>query len=122
MCRCNRLLALAIALLGWGIVPPPAVQAAFYAFTGTITSVADPFGAFSGRAAVVGAPVSGTFGYSDTADYPNPFQFNPFVTGYSNRRGLRPEVTDLKLSINGVALRSAPFSLTNLQVGDNVPP
>ena len=78
-----RPITLAIVLFGLSLTPSRTARADFYAFTGTITSVDDPFGAFSNLAAV-GAPVSGTFRYSDSADYPDTFQPNPFVTNYEN--------------------------------------
>ena len=115
-----RPITLAIVLLGLSLTPSRTARADFYAFTGTITSVDDPFGAFS-NLATVGAPVSGTFRYSDSADYPDPFQPNPFVTNYVNRREDRPQVTGLELIINGAAQRSSPFSTTNLIVGNDVP-
>ena len=99
--------------------PTRTARAGFYTFTGTITSVDDPFGAFSNLAAL-GAPVSGTFGYSDPGDY-FASSFVPSVTVYTNERSDRPELTGLALNINGVAQRSDAFSLTNLDVGDNVP-
>ncbi|MFO0849525.1 MAG: hypothetical protein U0871_13360 [Gemmataceae bacterium] len=113
-----RLIALAATL---ALLAAPSAPAGFYTFTGTVTEVRDPNGAFS-PLAVVGAPVVGTFGYSDTAAYPNPFQYPPQVTSYFNNRFQRPTVTGLAFAINGVTETSDPYSLTNLQVGAGVPP
>jgi|GEM_PF-2412452 len=116
----QRLAVLAVALLGIAVVPAQAATVGLYKFTGTITSVDDPFAAFSSLA-TVGAPVTGSFQYSTVADYPPGFQFIPSVTSYFNSRDFQPEVTNLELVINGVTQRSSPYSFTNLTVGDNVP-
>ncbi len=83
----HRLIVLAVAALGQGI-GPSAATAGSYTFTGTITGVDDPFGAFSSLAAL-GASVSGIFGYNDSASY-NATSFVPSVTVYTNERSDRP--------------------------------
>jgi hypothetical protein len=104
MLQSHRRIVLVVALLGLGIGPTRAAKAGTYTFTGTITSVDDPFGAFSSLAAL-GAPVSGTFAYSDSASY-YASSFVPSVTVYSNERSDRPELTRVELNINGVGQRS----------------
>ena len=79
----------------------------------------DPFRAFSSLAAV-GSRVGGSFGYSDSGKY-NSSSFVPSVTIYTNERSDQAGLTALALNINGVAMQSASYSLTNLDVGDGVP-
>ncbi len=95
----------------------PAAQADFftYNFTGTVTEVANPSG-FLTSSAVVGAPVSGSFTYTDTPNR-DPFSLNANFTGYTHRA--TPANTELNLNIGGTAAHSAASSLSNMIVGDN---
>jgi hypothetical protein len=88
-----------------------------YAFTGQVTAVENPNGFFTAPA-VVGAPVAGSFTYTDTPDNP-PFSPNPSFTNYLNGGSGEPQTTGIVLSVGGAEARSGPSSLANMIVGDN---
>jgi hypothetical protein len=119
----GRFVALAVALLGLTVSVSRPAGAGTYTFTGTVTSVSDPFGALRGGPAVVGAPVTGTFTYiysSQIADYPYPI--NPYVSAYFYSRFRNPGLSLLSLTIGGAPERESPYSLTNIDIGHDVPP
>lgn len=102
-----------------------------FVFTGTVTSVDDPFGALSDLAAV-GAPVDGSFYFGAapvTGSTFNPtspsylsFESSPQVMDYLGERSFFPGLTDLSLTIGGAAERAASYSTTNIHIGNDVPP
>jgi hypothetical protein len=88
-----------------------------YAFTGQVTGVDNPFGLFTTPASV-GAPVTGSFTYTDTPSNA-PFVLNPSFTNYNTGGGGEPQVTGLVLTVGSAEVRSAPSSLTNMIVGND---
>ncbi len=123
MTRSVAFAALAAAALVGG--PAPGAQAGFftYNFTGTVTSV-DNAGGFFAPPAAVGAPVTGSFTYTDT---PNlmPSSFNPFFTSYNDFdfffNPASPPRTGLRLVVGGAAVGTPPDVLGNQLVGNDNP-
>ena len=81
-----------------------------YEFTGQVTAVDNPNGFFASPAAV-GAPVTGSFTYTDTPDNP-PFSPNPAFTTYFNGGTGEPQATGIVLHVGGTEARSSSTSLT----------
>jgi hypothetical protein len=91
-----------------------------FSFTGEVTSVENPSGYLTAPV-TVGAPVSGSFSYTDPP-IDGSEEFTPFVTFYFHDRAVSP-VTELVLRVGGVETRSSALSLTNMAVGnDNADP
>lgn len=114
-------LALTAAL---ALLTAPAAPAGFYTytFTGQVTAVDNPNGFFAAPAAV-GAPVSGSFTYTDTPNAivafppPDPYFFsypNSNEPGSANRTGL-------SLVVGGLTATAPPSSLTDMIVGNDNP-
>lgn len=104
-------------LLGIVLLSAPASQAATftYAFTGEVTVVENPNGFFA-DAAAVGAPVIGSFTYTDSPNQ-GPFAIDASFTNYTHfKDSADPE---LILTIGGLSVVPSDFSVTNMIVGDN---
>jgi hypothetical protein len=119
MCDLKRLPFNASVAVLVVLVTGPASHAALftYTFTGEVTEVSNPNGLFTDPAAV-GAPVSGSFTYTDNPNQGS-FSLNANFTNYSHTES--PPDTKLTLSIGGAAVHSSEFSLSNMIVGDGNP-
>ncbi len=122
MSNLKRIHSIGIAAALAILLATPASQAALftYAFTGEVTAVSNPIGLFTNSAAI-GAPVIGSFTYTDT---PNtvPFSFNDNFTNHLHSNGLEPDTlaTELAFNIGGTTVNSFP-SLSTQMVGNDNP-
>jgi hypothetical protein len=104
------------------LLATPASKAALftYAFTGEVTDVSNPIGLFTGTA-VVGAPVTGLFTYTDSNNsVPN--SWDDYFTNHGHYNGLQLETpaTRLVYNIGGTTVNSYP-SLSTQMVGNDNP-
>lgn len=123
-CPQRRPLLRAVALVTVWLAAPASQGALYtYHFGGKVTVVDNPDGFFT-YSATVGAPVTGTFTYTDTPDQP-PFSVNANFTNHTH--GETPTHPNLTLRIGGAVAHSSEFSISNMIVGndnttDTLPP
>ncbi len=119
MSSLKRLPSIAIAAVSAVLLAAPVSDAALftYSFTGEVTAVSNPLGLFTSPA-VLGAPVTGSFTYTDVSNQGS-FSFNANFTNYSHAE--TPAVTSLVLSIGGATVTSSEFSLSNMIIGNDNP-
>ncbi len=119
MSHLKRTSAIATAAILAVLLAAPTSNAALfaYSFSGEVTAVSNPLGLFASPA-VVGAPVTGSFTYTDVPNQGS-FSFNANFTNYSHAE--TPAVTSLVLSIGGATVTSSEFSLSNIIIGNDNP-